>query len=261
MDTETQAPRGTLGHRIAWATAPLAVALVAAGIYNGWVAPMDDALGLIFDFAALWAAVATALLTRNRALKLTALAAAPVLWVVSFYDWFGYMWTGSLLAWTEYFVGPIFFVLMAMPPCWLLLAVWRRAGSGPSSLLAEAGGLAVLAMSLFVLTIYISTAVDPGDPTVWLVLVYGAAAALLALAARRRPQRRVAYGFLAILLAALAAGSHWLFYSPDPEAYPPGFIGIEVFAPGVIVVAAVAAGLQFAWSARQKRRTVEPAAA
>ncbi len=261
MTTETHTPRGALGHRIAWATGPLVLVLVAASIYNGWVAPMDAALGLILDFAALWAAIATALLARGRLLKLTALIAAPILWVVSFYDWFGYMWTGSTWVWTEYFVGPIFFVLMAMPPCWLLLAVWRRSRSGAGSFLAEAGGLAVMAMALFFLTIYISSAVAPADPTGWLVLVHGAAAALLALAAWRRAERRIAYGFLAALLGAVAAGSHWLFFSPDPDFNPPGFIGIEIFVPGLIVVAAVAAALQFAWSATQKRRAEEPTTA
>lgn len=263
MDTETQPPPGTLGHRIAWATGPLAVLLAAASIYNGWVAPMDAALGLILDFAALWAAVATALLTQGRALRLTALIAAPILWVVSFYDWLAYQWmgsdwSGSGWAWTEYVVTPIFFVLMAMPPVWLLLAVWRRPRSGPGSVLAEAGAFAVMAMALFVLTIYISTTIEPADPTVWFVLVYGAASALLALTGWRRADRRIAYGFLATLLAAVAAGSHWLFYSSDHESNPPGMIGVEVFVPGVIVVAAVAAALQVGWTAWRKPRTGGP---
>ncbi|MEU6250018.1 hypothetical protein [Glycomyces sp. NPDC047010] len=257
MSTETHTPRGALGHRIAWATGPLVIVLVAAALYNGWVAPMDPAIGFALDFTALWAAIATALLTRNRVLQRTAWVLAPVCWILAFYDWFGYGWTGSAWGWTDALFTPAFFVLMAMPPCWLAFAVWHRKGS----LLAEAGALAVMAMALFVLTIYISTAVDPADPTGWFILIYGAAAALLALAAWRRADRRIAYGFIAVLLAVLAAGSHWLFYNADPALSPPGFIGIEVFAPGVVAVGVLAGALQFGWNAVKKHRTKEPAAA
>ncbi|MFB9659535.1 hypothetical protein ACFQS3_07160 [Glycomyces mayteni] len=261
MHTDTHSSRGALGHRIAWATGPLAAALVAAAVYNGQIAPMDPGLGLILDFAALWAALATSLLTRSRALRLTAQIAAPVLWIVSFYDWFAWAWMGSTLGWTDSFASPIFFALMAMPPFWLLLAVWRRTSTGAGSFLAEAGALTVMAMALFVLTIYLSSAVDPASPAGWLALVFGAAAALVALAAWRRAGRRVAYGFVALLFAAVAAGSPWLFHSEDPDFSPPGIIGVEVFAPGVIAVAAIATALQFAWTAWRKPRTGEPAGA
>lgn len=257
MNTETHTPRGALGHRIAWATGPLAVALVAGAVYNGLVAPMDAGLGFALTLSALGASLATALLTRNRALQRAAWISAPVCWLLTFYEWFGYSLTGSLWGWTDYLAAPAFFALMAMPPCWFLLAVWRRTGP----FLAEAGALTIMAMALFVLNIYVSTALDPASPAGWLALVYAAATALLALAAWRQADRRVAYGFFAVLLAAVAAGSPWLFHSEDPEFSPPGMIGIEVFAPGMVVVAVVAALLQFAWTAWRKPRSGGPSAA
>jgi hypothetical protein len=248
---------GTTRHRIAWITGPLTVALLALSVFNDYVAPMDAALGVIACFAALWAAVATGFCAGNRAMKRAAWIAAPICWILTLYAWFGYIWTGSSWPLGEALVTPVFIMLLAMPPGWLLLAAWRprsRAGSHP----AETGAVAVLVMSLFVLTIYISSAVEPASPAGWLALVYTAAGALLATTAWRRPDRRIAYGFLAILLAAIAIGSPWLFHSDDPDAVPPGFIGIEVFAPGALVVGALAAALQAAWTARQRSRAAEP---
>ncbi|MEU6860358.1 hypothetical protein AB0B28_15990 [Glycomyces sp. NPDC046736] len=242
-----------VGHRIAWITGPLTIALVTAGILNDFIGTMDSAISLIAHFAALWSAVATALLAGSRALKRTALILAPICWFLTFYAWFGYMWTGSDLAWSEHVLTPIFIVVMAMPPCWLLLAVWRPSRPGVDSFLAEAGALVLLAMVLFVLTMYISSTVDPASPVGALAALYAAAAVLVVLAAWRRAGRRVAYGFVALLFAALAAGSPWLFHSEDPDVNPPGFIGIEVFAPGAIAAGVVAVVLQVAWTAARKR--------
>lgn len=256
MTAPTPTSSNAFKHRIAWVTAPLAIAFIAAGILNDYIAPMDPALGLVANFAALWAAIATGLCTGNRALKRTAWILVPLCWILAFYAWVGYLWMGSDWAWSDYVVTPIFYALMAMPPCWLILAVWRRRRPGADTFLVEAGALVVLAMALFVLTIYISTAVEPRSPAGWLALLFTAAAALLVFAAWRRPRRRVAYGFVALLLAAIAVGSPWLFYSEDPDIAAPGFIGVEVFAPvALIVVPAVAATLQVAWTAWRKHRT------
>lgn len=258
MTTTSNTTGGTARHRIAWVTGALAVALIALSVFNDYVAPMDSAFGTVVCFAALWAAVATGLCAGNRALKRAAWIIAPVCWIYTFYAWFGYIWTGSDWALGDALMTPVFVALIAMPPVWLLLTVWRRPRGGAGSLLAEAGAITVLAFALFVLTIHISTAVEPASPAGWLALVYAGAAALLAFAARRRPDRRIAYGFMAVLLVALAIGSPWLFHSDDPDVVPPGFIGIEVFAPGALAVAVLAAVLQVAWTAARRSRAAAP---
>jgi hypothetical protein len=251
MTTATETPAATVGHRIAWITGALTVALAAAGILNDYLGPMDVAPGLVAHFAALCAAVATALLSGNRFLTRTAWVLAPLCWLLALYAWFGYLWEGSELPWADYVVTPIFLALMAAPPLLLLLTVRRP--TGPGAFAAEAGALIIIALSLFVLTLYISTQAEPGSPAGWLALLYTGAAGLLVFTAWRRPDRRVAYGFVVLLLVALAAGSPWLFYSADPEETPVGFIGIDVFAPvALILVPAVAATLQVAWNARRK---------
>ncbi|RRR98126.1 hypothetical protein [Glycomyces terrestris] len=247
--THTSAAAG----RIAWVTGPLAVVLVAAGIAVGYLVSMEPVLSLVMHFAALLAAVATALCAAGRGLRLAGWALVPVCWVLSFYDWFGYGWEGSWWAWPDYVVDPIFYALMAMPAALLMAAVWR----GPGSLLAEAAALVLLATSLWVLTISIGTATDPASPAGWLALVFAAAAVLVGVAAWRRPARRVAYGFLALLLALIAAGGPWLFHTEDPDAAPVGYLGVETFVPAVVAAAAVAAGLQFTWTALRKSRTAD----
>lgn len=255
MTTTELTPEASARHRVSWISAALTIALIPAGIAVDYVAPMEPILSLIAHFTALWTAIATALCTGNRGLKRAAWILAPFCWILSLYDWFGYVWTGSELALSGSVATAIFYVLMAMPPAWLLLATGERTRSEVNSFLPEAGALVILAMALFILTIDISTRVEPASPAGWLALLYAAAAGLLLLAAWRRPSRRVAYGFVALLLAAVAAGSHWLFYSEDPDTAPIGFIGIEVFAPGaLIVVPAIAATLQASWTAWRKTR-------
>jgi hypothetical protein len=256
MTSVTSTSGDAVRHRISWITGALTIALIPAGILNDHVAPMQPELGLIAHFAALLTAIATALCAGNRVLKRTAWILVPVCWILSFYGWLGYIWTGSGSDWSDDAVTPIFYALIAMPPAWLILAVWKRTRSGTGSFLAEAGALVVLALMLFVLTLHISTVVEPKSPAGWLALLYAAAAGLLVLAAWRRPSRRVAYGFVALLLAAIAAGSHWLFYREDPAVTPVGFIGIEVFAPvALLLVPVVAATLQLAWTSWRKTRT------
>jgi hypothetical protein len=229
--------------------------LIPAGIAVDYVAPMEPILGLIAHFTALWTAIATALRTGNRSLRRAAWILVPICWILCLYDWFGYLWTGSDLAWSGYVVTPIFYILLTMPAAWLLLAAWKGTRFGVDSFLPEAGALVILAMALFILTIHISTLVEPASPAGWLALLYTATAGLLVLAAWRRPNRRVAYGFVVVLLAAIAVGSPWLFYSEDPDIAPVGFIGVEVFAPvALIVVPAIAATLQAAWTAWRKTR-------
>ena len=175
---------------------------------------------------------------------------APVVWLVAFFVWFG---SGSES-------GPVatvlVTVLLALPAPWLLWASWRLPRPSAAAYVAEGGALLTMLVSLYVAVLAFSLGAEPDRPSVWLSVIFFAAAAVFMAAAWPLPGRRIAYGAAALACVVLGVGLRVLH---SETAYYPGIDFMtkdELFASVFLGVPAAGVLLQIAWWLRSRVRRV-----